>query len=138
MRIGEVAERSGLSTATIRFYERRGVLPGPGRATNGYREHTSTDVDRTATFARFRGLGIDAPEAARLADQCATGRCDDTWVEMPSLLTSHRRALARQIAELEALDARLAALQAQMTTTGQSHPSQPCTSKGDPDDALCL
>jgi MerR family transcriptional regulator, Zn(II)-responsive regulator of zntA len=129
MQIGEVATRSGLSTATIRFYERAGVLPPPERKANGYRDYTPTDVDRAATFARFRGLGIEPAEAGRLADQCATGRCDDTWVEMPALLRSHRQALATQIAELQALDARLAALQAAMTSTGQSNPSTPVFEK---------
>jgi MerR family transcriptional regulator, copper efflux regulator len=138
MQIGEVATRSGLSTATIRFYERAGVLPRPERKPNGYRDYSSTDVDRAATFARFRDLGIEPPEAGRLADQCATGRCDDTWLEMPALLASHRHALAERIADLQALDARLAALQATVTSTGQSHPSNPCAPKGDPDDALCL
>src|SRR5262245_50077468 len=101
MQIGEVAARSGLSTATIRFYEREGVLPKPDRKANGYREYSRTDVDRAATFARFRGLGIEPGEAGRLAEQCATGRCDDTWLEMPALLSSHRQALAERIAELQ-------------------------------------
>jgi DNA-binding transcriptional MerR regulator len=99
MRIGEVAELSGLSTATIRFYERRGLLPGPGRATNGYREYSHIDLDRTAMFARLRGLGIEAPEAARLADQCATGHCDLTVIEMPAVLAGHRAAIGERIAE---------------------------------------
>ena len=120
MRIGEVAERSGLSTATIRFYERRGLLPGPGRALNGYREYSHIDLDRTAMFARLRGLGIDAPEAARLADQCATGHCDLTVVEMPAVIAGHRAAIGERIAELQRLDARLAALQSAVDTTGQS------------------
>jgi len=125
MRIGEVAERSGLSTATIRFYERRGLLPGPGRAANGYREYTPTDLDRTATFARFRDLGLDAPEAARMADQCATGHCDLTVTEMPAVLAGHRAAIAERMAQLQRLDARLAAIQTAVDTSGQSdHLSQ--------------
>jgi len=129
MRIGEVARRSGLSTATIRFYERRGVLPGPSRADNGYREYSGPDADRAATFARFRDLGIDAVEAGRLADQCASGQCDATWAELPPLLAAHRQSIAARIAELRELDARLATLQSVMTTTGQSDPSSPSIGK---------
>ena len=36
MRIGEVAEAVGVPTATIRFYERKGLLPQPRRGPNGY------------------------------------------------------------------------------------------------------
>jgi MerR family transcriptional regulator, copper efflux regulator len=122
MRIGEVATRSGLSAATIRFYERRGVLPVPDRRDNGYREYSAVDVDRARTFARFRSLGIDAGEAGRLADQCVSGQCETTWSEMPALVAGHRAALAVRIAELQELDARLAAVQDTIDATGQSDP----------------
>ena len=82
MRIGDLAKRSGLTTATIRFYERQGLLPPPSRADNGYRDYTVTDLERAVTFAGFRDLGLEPPEAARLADQCATGRCDVTFAEL--------------------------------------------------------
>jgi len=120
MKISDVAKQSGLTPATIRFYERQGVLPGAERQPNGYREYTSTDADRTVNFARFRDLGIDAREAARLADQCATGQCDLTWTELGPLLVDHREKIAQRIGELQTLDARLAALQALVFSTGQS------------------
>ena len=120
MRIGEVAARSGLTTATIRFYERSGVLPGPGRQTNGYRHYSAADLDRATTFARLRALDIDPREAGRLADQCASGDCDATWAELGGLLATHREAIGARIAELQGLDARLAALQGSLTTAGQS------------------
>ena len=111
MRIGEVAARSGLTTATIRFYERSGVLPGPGRQSNGYRHYSAADLDRATTFARLRALDLDPREAGRLADQCAAGHCDATWAELGGLLATHREAIGARIAELQDLDARLAALQ---------------------------
>ncbi|HHH30859.1 MAG TPA: MerR family DNA-binding transcriptional regulator, partial [Polyangiaceae bacterium] len=37
MKIGEVAERSGVPAKTIRYYEEVGLLPEPERAPNGYR-----------------------------------------------------------------------------------------------------
>ena len=123
MRIGDLAQRSGLTTATIRFYERQGLLPPPSRADNGYREYSVTDLERAVTFAGFRDLGIEPPEAARLADQCATGRCDVTFAELTPILAGHRAAIATRVAEMLALDARLAALQHTIVTTGQSDPS---------------
>ncbi len=38
MRFGEAAEAAGVPTQTIRFYERRGLLPQPRRDPNGYRD----------------------------------------------------------------------------------------------------
>ena len=122
MRIGELAGQSGLTAPTIRFYERLGVLPGPARADNGYRDYSPTDVDRARNFAQFRELGLEPTEAGRLADQCATGRCETTWLELPPLIADQRDAIAGRIAELSRLDARLAALQAAFPT-GRSNPT---------------
>jgi DNA-binding transcriptional MerR regulator len=142
MRIGELADQSGLTAPTVRFYERQGLLPRPIRAGNGYREYTRTDLDRARVFARFRELGLEAAIAARLADQCATDRCETTWAELPPLLADQRATIARRIAELSDLDARLAALQA-MTSTGQSIHSTPIRTEETPmlectcDDGTC-
>ena len=119
MRIGELADRSGLTAPTLRFYEREGLLPQPARGDNGYREYSDIDLDRASNLALFRGLGLEAAEAARLADQCATGHCDLTWSELPPLLERQRATIAQRVAELTDLDARLAALQA-MVPTGRS------------------
>ncbi len=40
MRIGQLAQSVGVDTQTIRFYERQGLLPPPGRQENGYRVYT--------------------------------------------------------------------------------------------------
>ena len=124
MRIGQLADQSGLTAPTVRFYEREGLLPRPARGENGYREYTETDLDRARGFAQFRALGLEPPIAARLADQCASGQCETTWAELPPLLADQRAAIAQRIAELSDLDARPAALQA-TTTTGRSTTSTP-------------
>jgi len=46
MRINELAELTGLSGKTIRYYESIGVLPQPKRTANGYRVYDDSDVDR--------------------------------------------------------------------------------------------
>ncbi len=38
MRIGTLAERAGLSSKTIRYYEQIGILPAPRRSASGYRD----------------------------------------------------------------------------------------------------
>ena len=39
MRSGELARRAGVNTETLRYYERRGLLPDPDRRPSGYREY---------------------------------------------------------------------------------------------------
>ena len=46
MKIGQVAAQSGVSIDTVRFYERRGVLPVPERTASGYRTYTAATVER--------------------------------------------------------------------------------------------
>ena len=47
MKIGEVADQAGVSVDTMRFYERRGVLPLPARTASGYREYPPSTVPAT-------------------------------------------------------------------------------------------
>jgi DNA-binding transcriptional MerR regulator len=124
MRISELAERSGLSTGMIRFYERSGALPGPRRRDNGYRDYSAADLDRATTFATFRNLGLAADVASRLAEQCATGQCDMTSEQLPPLLAAQRDGIRERVAGLLALDAQLAALQ-DVLTAGQPRPPKP-------------
>ncbi|OZB42281.1 MAG: Cd(II)/Pb(II)-responsive transcriptional regulator, partial [Alishewanella sp. 34-51-39] len=52
MRIGQLAQSVGVDTQTIRFYERQGLLPPPGRQENGYRVYTEKHVERLAFIRR--------------------------------------------------------------------------------------
>ena len=130
MRIGELARRAGVSSAAIRFYEREGLLPAPVRADNDYRDYSEVDADRAINFVWFREVGLDPVDAAKLADQCATGHCDLSWAELPPLLERQRAALAERIVELQTIDARLAALQASARhEAGQPQPPTPTPRK---------
>jgi DNA-binding transcriptional MerR regulator len=51
MKIGEMAKRAGVTIDTVRFYERRGVLPPPERLPSGYRVYDTAAVERVR-FAR--------------------------------------------------------------------------------------
>lgn len=66
MRIGDVAQRSGLSTSRIRFYERHGLIPLAVRGENGYRNYSS-DILETLNFihqAQDLGFTLDEIGAA--------------------------------------------------------------------------
>ena len=70
MRIGEVAERTGVTTRTIRYYEERGLLgASPDRAKGAHRTYTEADVTRLQELIRLRDLlGLSLEELVELAE----------------------------------------------------------------------
>jgi DNA-binding transcriptional MerR regulator len=62
MKIGQVAEQAGVSVDTVRFYERRGVLPTPQRLPSGYRTYTAATTERIRLARRLQQLGFTLDE----------------------------------------------------------------------------
>jgi DNA-binding transcriptional MerR regulator len=62
VKIGQVAEQADVSVDTVRFYERRGVLPRPERMPSGYRTFTPATVERIRLARRLQGLGLTLDE----------------------------------------------------------------------------
>ncbi len=58
MRIGELAERTGVTAKTLRFYEQGGILPEPPRTSAGYRHYEPAAVDRVAFIRRAQTAGL--------------------------------------------------------------------------------
>jgi len=70
-RIGEVAERSGVTPRTIRYYEELGLLPRSERELGKHRAYTDADVDRVRELKRLRdllGLSLDELGAMIVAE----------------------------------------------------------------------
>jgi DNA-binding transcriptional MerR regulator len=87
LRIGEVAERVGVTTRTIRYYEERGLLgPAPGRAKGAHRQYTDADVTRLEELMRLRDLlGLTLEELVELAEaEEARAALRGRWEEDPS------------------------------------------------------
>ena len=66
LRSGELARLSGVSTDTLRHYERKGLLPVPCRSSNGYREYLHEAVERVRLVRRALAVGFTIDELARL------------------------------------------------------------------------
>lgn len=62
--IGELAERSGTSRDTIRYYEAEGVLPEPRRTEAGYRIYGDDAVDRLRFVDQAKTLGLSLDQIA--------------------------------------------------------------------------
>ena len=63
---GQLAKAAGVSTDTLRHYERRGVLPRPRRSPNGYRRYAPEALERVLLVRRALAFGFTLDELARL------------------------------------------------------------------------
>src|SRR5690348_6166919 len=98
MRIGEVAERAGVNIETLRYYERRGLLPEPPRTPSGHRSYDDETVRFVRAVKEAQGLGL-------------------TLAEIEEFLRAARRPerapeelRVRLAAKLDEIDARVASL----------------------------
>lgn len=118
MWIGEVAEQAGVNPQTLRYYERRGVLPKPARRRSGYREYSADAVRIVRFVKRAQELGFSIDEAAELLKLRRTSGMNRERVR-----TLSQRKVAdidRKIAELKAMRSALAGL-VEACHAGHSH-----------------
>lgn len=96
--IGRLAQRSGISAETIRYYERIGLLPRPDRLPSGYRVYRKADVRRLAFIQRAKALGFTLAEIGELL-----ALSEDETVECGVIRAQARAKIAeidRRIADL--------------------------------------
>ena len=68
MRAGEVARSAGVGVESLRYYERRGLMPVPERSLGGHRVYTDADVTRLRVIRAAARLGFTLAEIAELLD----------------------------------------------------------------------
>src|SRR5256885_6161021 len=66
MRISKAAEQAGVNVQTLRYYERRGLLPKPPRRGSGYREFPDDAVQVVRFIKRAQDLGFSLDEVEEL------------------------------------------------------------------------
>ena len=64
--IGRVASDAGVNVQTVRYYERRGLIPKPPRSRSGYRQYDSESVARLRFIKRAQELGFSLREIREL------------------------------------------------------------------------
>lgn len=121
MKIGRIASDAGVSVDTVRFYERRGVLPAAERRPSGYREYPASTVERIRMARALQQLGFTLDEIidALSAHDAGNATCgSELWrleaaVERIDVriaeLRRTRRALISTIADCQAGECRFAA-----------------------------
>jgi Hg(II)-responsive transcriptional regulator len=108
MRTSELADRAGVNTETLRYYERRGLLAEPPRTSGGYRDYPVSAVELLRFVKRAQELGFTLDEVEELLhlDDGGPDSCDATRE-----LAEHRRDdLAARIRDLQRMHDSLAEL----------------------------
>jgi Hg(II)-responsive transcriptional regulator len=77
---GQLARRAGVNVETLRFYERRGLLPRPRRTLANYRAYSLDAVRRVQFIKRAQQLGFSLAEIQRLLSLKAHSRSDQADV----------------------------------------------------------
>ncbi len=100
MNIQEAAAESGLSPDTIRFYERKGVLPRPPRQTNRYRNYTPDHV-RTLRLAKgLRHLAVPLESVAPMIAVAHSGTCGEVRGDLTDALSEALAETDRRLNDL--------------------------------------
>jgi Cd(II)/Pb(II)-responsive transcriptional regulator len=116
--IGALAKRTHCQAETIRYYEREGLLPPPGRSQGNYRQYDTTHVERLSFIRHCRSLDMTLDEIRALLEfrDGPTRNC----AEVSALLDEHVRHVADRIAELRRLERQLKHLRGLCASPGQA------------------
>lgn len=110
MRIGELAQTTGVGVETIRYYEKAGLLPTPPRHSNGYRDYGEHHGERLAFIRHCRALDMPLAEIGRLLDFVTHPEADCR--DINRLIDEQLARVRARLYSLHALEKQLAALRA--------------------------
>ncbi len=108
MKIGELAQRSGVGIDTVRFYERQGLLPKAQRLESGYRVYAAGDVKRLRFVRRAKALGFTLPEIRDLL--ALSDHRDDDMAAIKTVAIAKMADVEAKLAELQRMRSGLQAL----------------------------
>ncbi len=112
--IAEAAAATGVSTHTLRYYERAGLMRDPvARATSQHRRYSADDIRWVTFLTRLRMTGMPIREMARYARLAGAGEGNEA--DRLALLTEHRRRVLERLDEVQrnlaAIDKKIAVYQ---------------------------
>ena len=98
--IAEVAEQTGLTAHTLRYYERAGLLLEVGRdASSGHRRYSERDIEWITLCTRLRATGMPIRRIREYADLVRAGEGNEE--ERLGILEAHRQDVLDNMRELE-------------------------------------
>ncbi|OYQ74313.1 Cd(II)/Pb(II)-responsive transcriptional regulator [Wohlfahrtiimonas sp. G9077] len=110
MKIGQLSELTGVSTETIRYYEKQKLLPMPARLANNYRSYDQSHVERLTFIKNCRAFDMTHEEIHQLLDEVNSPSTKDCS-PINYIIQQHVLHLEARIEELMDLKARLTAIE---------------------------
>ena len=114
MKIGELARAAGCQVETVRYYEKEGLLPAPGRSESNYRQYGPAHVERLRFIRHCRSLDMAQSEIRALLG--AIDAPESTCESVNAAIDRQIDQVAQRIAELRSLETQLRALRSQCGT----------------------
>ena len=114
--IGALSKQTGCNIETIRYYERKGLLPDPPRTQGGHRLYGGDHLKRLTFIRRSRGLGFTLEEVRGLLRLVDGGHY--TCAEVKTVTLNHLADIRGKLADLRKLEKVLKGLAAQCTGDG--------------------
>ncbi len=101
MRIGQLAKRAGVTTDTIRYYEREGLLPPTARTASGYRDYDSGVLDDLRFIKKAQASGLKLSDVREVMQIAKGGRepCD----HVRATVTARLAEVEERLRELRSL-----------------------------------
>jgi DNA-binding transcriptional MerR regulator len=126
--IAEVADRTGLTAHTLRYYERDGLLlAGVDRAPSGHRRYSEQDLAWITLITRLRSTGMPIRDVKQYAALVRAG--DGNEEERLALLLAHRDRVEQRLAEvtghLRAIDHKIALYEGRLEQRSVVEPGEP-------------
>ena len=106
--IGRLASAAGVGIQTVRFYERRGLLPQPRRDGTAYRRYTADHLTRLRFIKTAQHLGFSLKEIRTLLDMSAV--TSTTCADVKTKADRKMAEIAAKIADLERMKQALGTL----------------------------
>ncbi len=133
MNISELAEANQVSTDTVRYYEKMGLLQAATRQDNGYRSYTAAHAETLRFVRGAQALGFSLTEIRAILPQLAQGRFGRSAIEQQlkakmAQIDAHMAQLQTLKKELNATYASLCCAPEQVVTT--AHSTAPDTGSG--------
>ncbi|KEZ78928.1 MULTISPECIES: MerR family transcriptional regulator [Gammaproteobacteria] len=102
LRIGDLARRTGVGAATIRYYGDIGLLPEAGRSEGGQRHYGPPHVERLTFIKRCREMGFSQNDVRTLLKQA--DQRDASCEDVARLAGKHLESVRGKLAALHALE----------------------------------
>jgi DNA-binding transcriptional MerR regulator len=107
--VKEVAERVGMPSRTVRYYDRIGLVRADERSSAGYRLYSAEEEGKLRFIRQAKALGLSLEEIRGLMAAAERGCCGQVLPELERLLEDKVQEIDARIAELSAFRERLVA-----------------------------